>query len=185
VAGKGLGPALVMAGLHAWVRSRLPHRTADLPGLVGDLNSYLLASTPDDLFVSLFLAVLDGGTGCLRYVNAGHPGPILLAETGREADRLTAGGTVLGAIPGAGYEEGRAALAPGSVLALFSDGLTEAASVQGRQFGDQRVLEVLRAARHAPADEIVTRLQGAVERFQGPAARADDLSLVIVRRQAT
>jgi sigma-B regulation protein RsbU (phosphoserine phosphatase) len=183
VAGKGLGPALVMAGLHAWIRSRLPHRAADIPGLVGDLNQYLLASTPDDLFVTLFLAVLDGDTGCLRYVNAGHPGPALLAGTGMEADRLTAGGTVLGVVPGAGYEEGHAVLAPGSVLALFSDGLTEAANADGQQFGEHRVVEVLATARHEPAGVIVTRVREAVERFHGPADLADDLSLVVVHRR--
>jgi serine phosphatase RsbU (regulator of sigma subunit) len=179
VAGKGLGPALVMAGLHAWVRSRLPHRAADLPGLAAGLNRYLLASTPDDLFVTLFLGVLDGDTGRLRYVNAGHPAPLVLAGT--EPERLTAGGTILGMMSKAPYDEGRTLMAPGSVLALFSDGLTEAAAPDGRRFGERRVVEVLRAARREAAAVVVARLLEAAEPFQGPAGPADDVSLVVVR----
>src|SRR5262249_62072222 len=69
VAGKGLGPALVMAGLHALVRCRLSQMSDRLPALVEELNPYLLGSTPADLFVTLFLAVLDAPTGRLRYVH--------------------------------------------------------------------------------------------------------------------
>src|SRR6516165_5841808 len=77
VAGKGVGPSLVMASLHAMIRSRLAHYCGDLPRLMHELNQYLFASLPEDMFVTLFLGVLDERTGRLRYVNAGHGHPIL------------------------------------------------------------------------------------------------------------
>jgi sigma-B regulation protein RsbU (phosphoserine phosphatase) len=181
VSGKGLGPALIMASLHALVRSRLPHRLADLPGLVTEIDRYLLTVTPDDLFVTLFLGVLDVRTGRLRYVNAGHPAPFVVHERNGEAERLSAGGTVLGILPGSSYKEGEVSLRGGSVLALFSDGVSEAGS-GGGQFGEARVEAVLHAAGTWPAAAILRRLLEEVADFTEPAESADDLSLVVIRR---
>jgi sigma-B regulation protein RsbU (phosphoserine phosphatase) len=184
VSGKGLGPALIMASLHALVRSRLPHRLADLPGLVADFDRYLRAVTPEAMFVTLFLGVLDVRTGRLCYVNAGHPAPFLVAGQGREPCRLSAGGTVLGILPGAAWEEGEADLGRGSVLALFSDGISDAANGDGARFGEAPVGAVLRASGALPAAAVLKRLLAAVTRFIGPAEPADDLSLVVIRRQS-
>jgi sigma-B regulation protein RsbU (phosphoserine phosphatase) len=184
VAGKGLGPALVMAGLHAWIRCLLPPRTADLPGVMAELNRHLLASTPPDLFVSLFLAVLDVRAGRLDYANGGHPAPVALAGPGVRPVRLTEGGAVLGILPEVHYAARQIDLGPGSVLALFSDGVTEAASPGGELFRERRVLEALQAARSLPAAAALARILDGVERFAGPAGPADDLSLVIVRRES-
>jgi sigma-B regulation protein RsbU (phosphoserine phosphatase) len=73
VMGKGLGAALVMAELHALVRNRFRHGPVDLAGLMEELNDELLISTPPDLFVTLFLGVLNLDTAEFHYVNAGHP----------------------------------------------------------------------------------------------------------------
>ena len=84
VAGKGLGPSLVMASLHAMVRSRLASYSGALPGLMQELNQYLLRSLPEDMFVTLFLGVLHERSGRLSYVNAGHPHPLLVTAEGQE-----------------------------------------------------------------------------------------------------
>jgi sigma-B regulation protein RsbU (phosphoserine phosphatase) len=183
VSGKGLGPALVMAGLHALVRSGLPQRQGDLAGFMGELNQYLLATTPEDVFVTLFLSVLQVGPGRMRYVNGGHPAPLLLAAPGGKAMPLTEGGTVLGIFPEVKYEEGNASLVPGSVLALFSDGVTEARDRHGEMFQEERVIDALRAGGVAPAATVLTGVLAALKRFAGVTAPADDLSLVIIRRQ--
>jgi sigma-B regulation protein RsbU (phosphoserine phosphatase) len=182
VSGKGLGPALVMAGLHALVRSRLPDRVDDLPGLVAEANRYLLAVTPDDTFVTLFLAVLDVADGRLRYVNAGHPPALALGGNTSGVQRLRQGGTVLGMLAEAAFAQGEAVLAPGGSLVIYSDGLTEAAGCDGQLFGERRIVDVLRALPAAPAAALLDRLLGAVTDFTEGAAPADDLSLVIVRR---
>jgi sigma-B regulation protein RsbU (phosphoserine phosphatase) len=181
VSGKGLGPALIMASLHALVRSRLPHRLADLSGLVAELDRYLRAVTPEAMFVTLFLGVLDVGSGRLRYVNAGHPAPFLVAGQGREPRRLSVGGTVLGILPGAHWDEGTADLGRGSVLALFSDGISDAENGSGKRFGVGRIATVVRASGALPAAAVLKRLLEAVTRFIGPAEPMDDLSLVVLR----
>src|SRR5262249_32456380 len=84
VSGKGLGPALVMVGLRALVRCRLPRRGGNLAGLMEEINGYLLATTPEDMFVTLFLAFLDVRTGQLGFVNGGHPPPLVFDEAATE-----------------------------------------------------------------------------------------------------
>jgi sigma-B regulation protein RsbU (phosphoserine phosphatase) len=183
VAGKGLGSALVMAGLRALVRARLAPRRCGLADVVGELNEYLLASTPDDLFVTLLLGVLEVSTGRLRYVNAGHPPPLVLAGPGADGIRpLTEGGTVLGGLPGADFEEGRALLKPGSLLALFSDGITEATDPTGRMFHERRLVELLERVREERAARTLVRLLEGLEHFTEGKESADDISLILLRR---
>jgi sigma-B regulation protein RsbU (phosphoserine phosphatase) len=184
VSGKGLGPALVMAHLHALVRGRLPGCPTDLPRCVAGLNDYLADFLPEDWFVTLFLAVLDLGTGRLRYVNAGHPAPLLLDGRGEAALPLSEGGIPLGVLPGADYQAGEEWLNPGSLLALFSDGLTEAHNSEGDMFRAWRVAEVLQGAPARPAGEVLAALLAGVEDFANGAEQGDDLTLVIVRRGA-
>jgi serine phosphatase RsbU (regulator of sigma subunit) len=183
VSGKGVGPALVMAGLHALVRGRLPYRQGDLDGFMEDLNRRLLATTPADVFVTLFLAVLETQTGRLRYVNGGHPAPLLLAEPEGQAVPLAEGGTVLGIMSEVHYQEGQACLAPGGLLALFSDGVTETRNRHGELFQQGRVCDALRIAGTAPAGTVLAKVLAAVKRFRGLTEPADDLSLVIIRRR--
>jgi sigma-B regulation protein RsbU (phosphoserine phosphatase) len=182
VSGKGLGPAVVMATLHAVVHTRLPQMVGDLAGFVEELNVYLLANTPEDVFVTLFLAILDVSTGRLISVNAGHPAPVVLTPRCKQPGRLDKGGTVLGILPGAAYEEEQSLLEHGSLLTVFSDGLTEATNGNGNPFGEQRTLNVLRAAGDASADDVLTQLLLSVRRFARGTEQADDLSLLLVRR---
>jgi sigma-B regulation protein RsbU (phosphoserine phosphatase) len=182
VAGKGLGPALVMAGLRAFLHSRLPGGADDLAALLRELNAYLLATTPDEMFVTLFVAVLDLPTGRLRYANAGHLPPFVL--TGGEPLPVTGSGPVLGIIPDADYVEGQVGLKPGSLLALFSDGLTEASNEAGWMFHQRRVVELLRATWGRSAQQTLAHLLEAVETFRGKSAPTDDLSVILLRRLA-
>jgi sigma-B regulation protein RsbU (phosphoserine phosphatase) len=183
VAGKGLGPALVMAGLRALVRLQLPRQAYDLAGLMRELNDYLLTSTPDDLFVTLFLGVLEVSTGRLRYVNAGHLPPLVLAgPDDGEALRFTEGGTILGMFAEAAYDEGQLWLQPDSVLALFSDGLTEATDRAGKTFHERRVVEELQGAWGASADNMLARVLGTLEHFAHGKEQEDDISVILLRR---
>jgi sigma-B regulation protein RsbU (phosphoserine phosphatase) len=181
VSGKGLGPALVMAGLRALIRSRLPQQATDLTGLMAELNAYLLATTPDDMFVTLFLAVLDGSTGRMRYANAGHLPPLLLDDTDDPA-WFGDGGTVLGAFPDVCFQEGQVQLGPGSLFALVSDGITEARDSAGRMFQTRRVVESLRAAEGKPATAALAHLLEAVDQFRRAGEQGDDVSVLLLRR---
>jgi serine phosphatase RsbU (regulator of sigma subunit) len=182
VSGKGLGPALVMAGLRALVRCRLRVRTPDLSGLMAELNQYLLTTTPDDMFVTLFLAILELATGRMVFVNAGHPPPVVVAEPTVESLRLQEGGTVLGILPDVPFEQGQTVLRPGSRLALFSDGFTETPGPGGELFHEKRIVAALRAAGEASAEMVLAGMFDRARRFRGPVDPVDDLSLIIIRR---
>jgi sigma-B regulation protein RsbU (phosphoserine phosphatase) len=184
VAGKRLGPALVMAGLHALIRTALVCPDVNLGKLVEGLNRYLLDSMPQDMFVTLFLAVLDVRTGQLRYVNAGHPAGVVLAPRAAEEESLATGGPLLGVLPCASYSEGQTALRPGSLLTLFSDGITDAGDGDGRRFGKNRLHEVLHTVCCVPMAQALASLVEAVDGFTGRAEQFDDLSVVFLRRQA-
>jgi phosphoserine phosphatase RsbU/P len=185
VAGKGLGPSLVMAGLHAMIRSRLAQYADDLPRFMQELNQYLFASMPDDMFVTLFLAVLDERTGRLRYVNAGHPHPVLVTAKDPQPARLTTAGALLSVLPDVDYAEGAVYLEPGSVLALFSDGITDAVNGEGQSFQEQRIIQILRGAGSAPAATVLSRILAAVDRFVGMSELRDDIAVIVIRRTWT
>jgi sigma-B regulation protein RsbU (phosphoserine phosphatase) len=183
VAGKGLGPALVMAGLRALVRSRLPRQVCDLAGLMEELNDYLLDSTPDDLFVTLFLGVLEAPTGLLRYANAGHLPPLVLAgPADGDALQISDRGTVLGMFPSAEFGEGRVRMKLSCLLALFSDGVTEATDRAGKMFHQRRVVEELQGAWKTSSEGMLTHLLGSLERFTQGKEQEDDISLILLRR---
>jgi sigma-B regulation protein RsbU (phosphoserine phosphatase) len=184
VSGKGLGPALVTASLHAAVRSRLPNRIDDLAELAQELNAYLLDSTPPDLYVTLFLGVLDVVSGLLTYVNAGHPCPVLVsADLNAEGySLLDTKSTVLGILPEAEYQVGQVGLSPGCLLALFSDGITEACNPRGEMFGWGRVRQALQGVDPLSAQGAAQQLLRALDHFTAGEPLADDVSLVVVRQ---
>jgi sigma-B regulation protein RsbU (phosphoserine phosphatase) len=98
--------------------------------------------------------------------------------------RLAVGGPVLGVIADAGFQEAQVVLRPGSLLALFSDGLTEATNAAGRMFREWRLCEALRAECHGSASRVLAGVLDAVEQFRGQAAVADDISVLLLRRSA-
>jgi sigma-B regulation protein RsbU (phosphoserine phosphatase) len=184
VAGKGLGPSLIMASLHAMVRSRLAQYARDLPRLMQELNQYLIASIPDDMFVTLFLGVLDERTGRLSYVNAGHPHPLVVTAEGQTPVRLTTADALLGVLPAVRYAEGQVQLPPGSMLALFSDGITDARDAMGQSFQELRIIELLSGAASFPAATVLARILAAVERFVGVSELRDDMAVLVIRRES-
>jgi sigma-B regulation protein RsbU (phosphoserine phosphatase) len=184
VSGKGLGPALVAAGLRALVRCLFPRRAPDLSALMKELNRFLLASTPDDVFVTLFLATLDVRTGRLRYINAGHPPPLVLCGPTDGSIELTEGGTVLGILPDAHYRVGELVLEPDTRMAVFSDGLTETMNRTGEMFREDRILQVLRWTWSAPAASVLKSLMHVVQHFSHRTQPADDRSVVVIHRRA-
>ena len=183
VSGKGLGPALVASGVHSAVRSLLRNPSCRLSDLASDLNEHLLGSSSPEMFATLFVGVLDTASGRLRYVNCGHNPPILLSPHSGDAARLSDGGTVVGMLPGASYDEGQVELGPGAVLAIYSDGVTEAENATSEMFGEERLLKGLEAASTGSAESALTDALTSVGEFSRGAEQSDDITLVVVRRQ--
>jgi sigma-B regulation protein RsbU (phosphoserine phosphatase) len=186
VAGKGLPAALLMGLVHGgirsspWVGSAAAHETASVR-----LNELLYARTSVERFVSLFWGYYDAGARTLSYVNAGHWPPLLVR--GQEPDtvgRLEEGGPVLGILPKARFRQGKALLANGDVLVIFSDGVVEAANRHEHDFGEERLRALVAANRTRSAPEIVDQILSAVRDFVGQEEVSDDLTLLVVRSTA-
>jgi len=180
VSGKGMPASLMMMALHARVQV-LAEDPGDLAAFMTRLNKATCVNCPANRFITFFFCVLDGATGELAYANAGHNPPVLMRANG-SAEMVEGGGPVLGLLPMAPYREMRARLEPGDILALYSDGVTEANNTADEEFGEERLIEALRQHRGEPAETIVQAVRTALAAFTAKAPQADDITLVIARR---
>ena len=135
-------------------------------------------------FITMLLAEVNPRIGVLRYLNAGHnPGFLLRAASG-QVDELPSGGVPLGLLPGSRYAMREMAIAPGDLLCLYSDGITEAASAAEEELGNARLIDLLRAHRERPLPEVLQAIQDAVGEFTAGRPQGDDQTLVLLRREA-
>ena len=186
VSGKGVHAALLVANLQANLRSlsRRPHGAAgrmtplDLADTLQQVNRVLWNSTAAQHYATLFLGLYDDGTERLTYVNCGHNPPILLRSDG-SVDRLDATATVIGIFESWECVAREIQMGPADLLAIFSDGVTEAMRGE-EEFGESRFLDKLRAARQLPLEEVVTSVFTAVQQF-GAGNQSDDVTLVVAR----
>ena len=182
VSGKGTAAALLMSSLHAAIHAQVA-ANSPLHETIISVNGYLAEITPANRFVTLFATELDPATGTLRYINAGHNPPII-GRTDGTIEQLSSGGLPLGIMEGAEYEVGEAQLNRGEVLVIYSDGVTEACSPTGEEFGPTRLYEVVSRNIEASAAGIRDRIESSLTKFSQGTSAADDITLVIVKRQA-
>ncbi len=178
VSGKGTPASLMMASVHAWLRATAG--TAPPARVLERLNRFLYASTQTSRYVTLFYAELDPARRVLAYVNAGHVPPYAVKAGGGEA-RLTAGGPVLGLLEEVSLEAREIALQPGDLVAVVTDGATEAQDPSGEELGDERVRAALRSAGDEGAPAALASLVRAVDAWTGAAGCTDDLTALILR----
>ena len=182
VSGKGTAAALLMSSLHAAVHAQSASHDS-LVGTISAVNRYLADNIPSNRFVTLFYAELDPESGALSFLNAGHNPPLIVHAAGT-VEQLASGGLPLGIKPDAEYREGRTQLQRGDVLCIYSDGVTEAQSPAGEEFGPTRLYEVVSRNIDASAAGIRDRIESALTKFAQGTSAADDITLVIVKRQA-
>jgi sigma-B regulation protein RsbU (phosphoserine phosphatase) len=180
VSGKGTPASLLMASVHASLRALAG--TLPPAQLLERLSRFLYDSTQAHRYVTIFYAELDPASGALVYVNGGHVPPCLLRADGEEV-RLTRGGPVLGLIEIApdAFEVGTVTLGRGDVLALVTDGVTEACSPEEVEYGERRLFDTLHAAAGADAEDTLGAIVDSVHAWTGPAGSADDLTAVVLR----
>lgn len=182
VSGKGTAAALLMSSLHAAIHAQSEsHKT--LSATISAVNRYLANNIPTNRFVTLFYAELDPESGSLSFLNAGHNPPLIVHAAGT-VEQLAAGGLPLGIKPDAEYREGRTQLQHGDVLVIYSDGVTEAVSPTGEEFGATRLYEVVSRNIEASAAGIRDRIESSLTKFAQGTSAADDITLVIVKRQS-
>ncbi|MFZ0750323.1 MAG: SpoIIE family protein phosphatase [Pyrinomonadaceae bacterium] len=182
VSGKGTAAALLMSSLHAAVHAQFDTH-GSLAETISAINRYLVESIPANRFVTLFYADLNPTTGELAFLNAGH-NPPLIGHASGTMEQLAAGGLPLGIMADADFREGRTTLNAGDVLVIYSDGVSEAVSPTGEEFGPTRLYEAVARNLDASAAGIRDRIESALTKFAQGTPAADDITLVIVKRLA-
>ncbi|HTW45560.1 MAG TPA: SpoIIE family protein phosphatase [Acidobacteriaceae bacterium] len=209
ISGKGISAALLMATLHSAVRAfRFAGEELILEGsaaaarsttrhvgkeeiecgelfeepahMLALLNHHLYRSTQPEKYATLFLAHYNGATRRLVYSNGGQLPPFLLRADDTIA-RLDRGGTVIGLIDNMTYEQGDEQLNPGDILIAYSDGVTEPENEFG-EFGEERLIEVVRRHRHLPLDAISEQVMQSLRSWIGGQEQPDDITLVLARQ---
>jgi sigma-B regulation protein RsbU (phosphoserine phosphatase) len=180
VSGKGIPAALIMATFRAAVRAELRAGTP-MVAAAESVNRVLLESQGGSRFVTAVCGVLEPGTGRLDYVNCGH-NPPLLVHAGGGHEPLDRGGPALGLGLGGGFDSGSVALAPGDLLALYTDGVVEPADARGEEYGPDRLLRVLSESASRPAGDVVLAVVDATRRFSRRESYDDDFTLAVVKR---
>jgi sigma-B regulation protein RsbU (phosphoserine phosphatase) len=175
VSGKGIPAAMLMSSLQA-VFKNLAVRDGLAPAdLNAELNTFLLNRANTEQFATFFYGVLDLRQSRFTFSNAGHC-PALLVKDGF-ADRLGAGGMILGVREAESYREGSVSIEPGDLLMLYTDGVTEQKRDDGEEYGEDRLISFLRQNRNLPIRELQSALFDDVLQFGG-GTQQDDLTSV-------
>ena len=153
----------------------------DLVKTLQQVNRVVWKSTAAQHYATLFFGLYDDSTRRLIYVNCGHNPPVLL-RAGGSVDRLKATATVIGLFEKWECVASEVQLDPGDLLAIFSDGVTEA-MLGEEEFGELRFLDKLRDTRQLPLDQVVTTVFTAVQQFSA-GNQSDDLTLVVARAKS-
>lgn len=180
VSGKGIAAALLMASLQASLRSQAISGPAELDILMRNVNRLVYEASASNRYATFFYGQYHPAALRLDYVNAGHNAPILFRE-GAGVTRLEDGGTVVGLLRNAPYRQSSVTLRPGDTLLLFTEGISEAMTVENEEWGEDRLMEAMKECDGLAAAKTIQRLLAAADTFAGGAKQHDDMTLVVVR----
>ena len=175
VSGKGVPAALFMMSS----RTLLKGAAIGHPGpaaALGEVNTLLEEDNEAAMFVTVFYTVYDPANGELTYCNGGHNPPLIVHPDGSSTLLGETDGIALGIMPGFEYEQHSVELAPGDILLLYTDGVSEAMNADAEEFGMERLQEVFRAAPPKTAEEANQLVFAAVHDFAGGTPQSDDIT---------
>lgn len=182
VAGHSIGSALLMAMARSVLRREAEHG-GDPADLLAQTNAAMFGDlVTAGLFITIFAARFDPADGTLEYANAGHNPPLLRRHAERSTCELDADGAAIGFLEELEFEQRATRLEAGDTLLLYTDGVVEAPGVDGAQFGEQRLAELV-AELDVGAEALVRAVVEAVGDHTGGAAQHDDVTVVALRRQ--
>ncbi len=198
VAGKGFSAALLTFMIHAFLRSQAltngPGNAyrASLAQLATSLNRLLFASTSSSSYVTLFYASYEESSGRLSFVNAGHNAPFVLhahPTTGEISAhphtngvmKLESGGPMLGLFQDCPIQESSFQLRSGDFLFAYTDGAIDAVNPAGEEFGEERLLSLVKSKAHLPALKARDEIFRGIEDWCGDAAQPDDITMVVLK----
>jgi sigma-B regulation protein RsbU (phosphoserine phosphatase) len=180
VSGKGVPAALFMARTKTLFEA-LASRDSDPGAVLAAANHNLCTDNEAGMFVTAVCGVLDVTTGDLTFALAGHDPPILVPAEGEPEPLQVEGGRVLGLIEGSDHPVNRLRLGHRDAIVMFTDGVSEAANLDGGFFEIDRIVEIVGQNRHRDAAAITESLLEAVRGFAGEAPQSDDITLMTLR----
>lgn len=179
VTGKGMPASLLMANMQACLRIVLP-LDIDLEDATTRINDVIHANTGFDKFITFFWGICDADGTTFKYVNAGHNPPLHVTSEGT-LTHLETGGLLLGIMGGVQYERGERGLKSGDVIAMFTDGVTEAMNPEMEEYDDPRLEELLVNVRDKSAQGILDAVLADVEAFTRGAPQSDDITMIVMK----
>ena len=179
VSGKGIPAALLMASLQASLRGQTIAGQSDLAKLMSNINRLIFEATPANRYATFFYGQYEPSTRRFAYVNGGHNAPMVFRAG--EVLRLEDGGPAVGLFKPARYSQASIDLAPGDVLVLYTDGISEAMDSTEEEWGEDRLMEAVKACRNRPASEMIECLIRDADAFAAGAPQHDDMTLLVVK----
>ena len=180
VSGKGVPASLFMMVAASLIRNAV--LAGNPPGeALRMVNTQMCARNPNDMFVTVWLGVLELSTGLLTAVNAGHEYPALKKASGTFELFKDRHGFVIGGMDGVRYRPYTLQLEAGDTLFVYTDGVPEATSAQEELFGTDRMLQALRSRETGTPDELLEAVRQSIAAFVGPAPQFDDLTMLCIR----
>jgi serine phosphatase RsbU (regulator of sigma subunit) len=179
IAGKGIAAALLMASLHASLRTQRTIALGQPQRLLRSVNQFFYENTTDSAYATLFFAEYVDEVRRFRYANCGHLSALLL-RNGNTFERLDSTCTVLGLFKEWDCSIGERWLFPGDTLALYTDGITESLNEAGEEFGEQRLIAALRRHRKLPAQALLQSIVDEVQQFSSH-EQHDDITLIVAK----
>ena len=184
VSGKGVPASLVMAVTKASFRTISAHESQP-ECIVSLINDTIAEENETNMFVTLFLGVLDLKTGDMSYCNAGHDAPILISKDGKRIGLMKVESNLpVGVMKGWKYKRQENIIDSGTTIFLYTDGLTEAENIDHGQFGEERVLDIARkmcAEGPVSPQQLIKQMVKAVHNFVGEAEQSDDLTMMTIQ----
>ena len=184
VSGKGIPAALFMMASKILIKNRV--MTGESPGKVlRAVNNQICENNREDMFVTVWLGILDLRDGTLVSANAGHEYPILMAPDGDFELQKSKHSFVLGGMPGMKYRETEMVLQPGAKLFLYTDGVPEAENQSETQYGYDRFLKALNSRKDGTPQQLLAAVEESVAAFVQDYIQFDDLTMLCVHYTGT
>jgi serine phosphatase RsbU (regulator of sigma subunit) len=179
IAGKGMSAALLMANLQANLRSQCATAGDHPERFLQTVNRLFYESTADNAYATFFYSEFDDRVGRLRYANCGHLPALVLRRAGA-VERLEPTAPVLGLFSTWECRTAELRLSAGDLMAIYTDGITEAFDAKEDEFGESRLVETLQTHRDLPPGDLIAAIYDGVRRFS-PHEQYDDMTLIVAR----
>ena len=181
VVDKGVPAALFMALSRTTLRASLGRQLSPAES-IAEANRLICADDAYGMYLTLAYLEVVAGSHHLTYVNAGHPPPLLRTPGHPDIVPLNRTGKLVGVLEDLEYQQKPVEVEPGSFVVLYTDGVTEATNLDGEEFGEQRLEDILLSSDHRSAEAMLNAITHALDDFRSKAKQSDDITLVVLRK---